>query len=107
MNKIAGVYRGSNAGSGIGFVSDDSVQSVELVYEDGERTELPFVWVSDPVGAGFYAYDFADHLQNSRQTVIGIVGRDSSGKATAQTCLAGLPLSNSPSGSAAICKGLR
>jgi hypothetical protein len=39
-----------------GHVLSAEVERLELRYEDGRATEVPFAWVSAPIEAGFYAY---------------------------------------------------
>jgi hypothetical protein len=70
-----------------GPVLNQAVQEVELLYQDGERVRLPFVWVSAPIDAGFYAYDVpVEHEQSGRLTA-AVIGRDAVGNVVAQTCL--------------------
>jgi hypothetical protein len=71
----------------VGPVLADDVQEVELLYQDGERVKVPFVWVSPPVDAGFYAYDVpAEHEQPGRLTV-ALVGLNEDGDQVAGQCL--------------------
>lgn len=70
-----------------GNVSDDAVQEVELIYQDGERVRLPFVWVSPPINAGFYAYDVPEPHEQPGHLPIALIGRDHDGKAVAHSCL--------------------
>lgn len=89
----------------VGPVLEDAVQEVELLYQDGERAKIPFVWVSSPIDAGFYAYDVPpEHEQPGRLTV-AVVGLDEDGDEVAGQCLRLAP--DEPLGSAtaeALCK---
>jgi hypothetical protein len=70
-----------------GNVSADAVQEIELIYRDGERVRLPFVWVSPPINAGFYAYDVPEPHEQPGRLPIALIGRDHDGNAVAHTCL--------------------
>ncbi|HEU5212255.1 MAG TPA: hypothetical protein VFU10_05755, partial [Gaiellaceae bacterium] len=70
-----------------GAVWNDAVQSVELIYQDGDHVKLPFVWVSAPINAGFYAYDVpTDHEQPGHLSAV-VVGYDADRKAVTHACL--------------------
>jgi len=70
-----------------GPVSEESVQQVELLYQDGERVQLPFVWVSPPINAGFYAYDVPEQHEQPGRLTIAVIGRDEDSNAVALHCL--------------------
>jgi len=40
-----------------GHLLDSDIRRLELEYEDGVRTEIPFVWVTAPIDAGFYLFE--------------------------------------------------
>jgi hypothetical protein len=47
-----------------GRILDPAVTRVLLEYENGERSEISFVWVSKPIDAGFFIFEVpAEHLQ--------------------------------------------
>lgn len=71
-----------------GPVSDGAVQEVELVYQDGERAKVPFVWVSAPIDAGFYAYDVPKEHQESGDHIKAVLGLDADRKIVARACAA-------------------
>lgn len=71
----------------LGHVSEQSVQDVELLYQDGERVRLPFVWVSPPINAGFYAYDVPEQHEEPGRLTVALIGRDEDGNAVAHRCL--------------------
>jgi hypothetical protein len=50
-----------------GRVRDRSIVRLELVYEDGARTEIPLVWVSDPIGIGFFVHAVPRERWNARR----------------------------------------
>jgi hypothetical protein len=46
-----------------GRILDPAVTRVQLEYENGERSEIAFVWVSKPIDAGFFIFEVpAQHL---------------------------------------------
>lgn len=58
-----------------GHIRDPAITRVRLEYEDGERSEIPFVWVSKPIDAGFFIFEVpATHLQVGRRgkTLLGL-----------------------------------
>jgi hypothetical protein len=62
-----------------GHILDSKIASLELVYEDGERVEIPTVWVSAPIDAGFYVHEVPrDRLRPGRRAE-ALVGRDTDG----------------------------
>jgi hypothetical protein len=69
-----------------GSVSDEAVQEIELLYQDGESDRLPFVWVSPPIDAGFYAYDVPERHEQPGHVAAVIIGRDD-GNSVAHLCL--------------------
>lgn len=40
-----------------GHLLDSEIRRLELEYEDGERADIPFVWVTAPIDAGFYYFE--------------------------------------------------
>lgn len=89
-----------------GHVSDERVHQVELLYQDGERVRLPFVWVSAPINAGFYAFDVPEQNEQPGHLTVAITGRDKYGNAVVHTCLnvRGEELARSVSEAVALCK---
>jgi hypothetical protein len=54
--------------------------SVEIRFDDGDSTTVPVVWVSAPIGAGFFGYDVpAPHWATGHRPVLLIL-RDGDGK---------------------------
>jgi hypothetical protein len=70
-----------------GPVLDDAVQTVELLYQDGDKVRLPFVWVSPPIDAGFYAYDVPERHEQPGHLSAVLIGRDGDGNPVAHLCL--------------------
>lgn len=89
-----------------GHVSEQSVQEVELLYQDGERVQLPFVWVSPPINAGFVAYEVPEQHEQPGRLTVAVIARDEDGYVVAQQCLRVSPdeLSHSVPEAAALCE---
>ena len=60
-------------------VVDPAIHRLELAYADGETTELPFVWVSPPVDAGFTAFDVPDDRERQGRHAVAVTGFDADG----------------------------
>jgi hypothetical protein len=68
-----------------GYVAAPGTDHVEIHYEDGSHEDVPVTWVSDPIDAGFFAFDpAAEHLAEGHRAV-AVVAVDASGKALART----------------------
>jgi hypothetical protein len=51
------------------FLHADAARLV-VTYADGERADIPFVWVTEPIDAGFYLFDVpASHERKGREAV--------------------------------------
>lgn len=83
-----GLSTGENGGIDwvVGPVLDPQVHRVELLYQDGERVAVPFVWVSPPLDAGFYAYDVPSEHEETGRLVVAIIGLNEKGERVAHTC---------------------
>jgi hypothetical protein len=92
-----------------GHVSEQSVQEVELLYQDGERVQLPFVWVSPPINAGFFAYEVPEQHEQPGRLTIAVIGRDQDRNAVAHQCLRVSPdeVARSVPEAAALCERQR
>jgi hypothetical protein len=90
----------------VGPVLDQAVQEVELLYQDGERVKIPFVWVSPPIDAGFYAYDVPADREEPGRLAIAVIGLDEDGGEVAQSCVPVSPdeVARSAPEAAAVCK---
>jgi hypothetical protein len=71
----------------VGSVVAPEVQEVVLVYQDGERARLPFVWVSPPVNAGFFAYEVPDEHRVPGHVTAALLGLDRDRNEVARHCL--------------------
>jgi len=68
-----------------GHVLDSRVQRLELEYQDGSRIDIPFVWVSAPIDAGFYQYEVPpEHLLVGHRAAL-IRGLDEDGNEVARS----------------------
>jgi hypothetical protein len=61
-------------------VTDPRIHRLELEYADGERVELPFVWVSAPIDAGFTAFQVSEERQRKGRHAVAMTGYDVEGK---------------------------
>ena len=76
-----------------GWVGISKADAVELSFEDGSTVDIPLVWVSAPVDAGFFIYSVpASHWQPGHLPTT-LVARDSEGKSVAQGDVTGIDLS--------------
>lgn len=89
-----------------GRVANEAVQAVELLYQDGERVKLPFVWVSAPVDEGFYAYDIPAEHEEPGRLAVAVVGLDEDREPLAHFCLLRNPeeLARSVPAAAKLCE---
>jgi hypothetical protein len=55
-----------------GNVLDERGEAIVLEYEDGRREEIPFVWVTDPINAGFWRKRIRreDQLAGRRPSIV-------------------------------------
>jgi hypothetical protein len=68
-----------------GHVLDADVARVELRYADGTATEIPIVWVSPPIDAGFFAYDVPEAQEQAGHGATALVAFDKDGGVIQQT----------------------
>jgi hypothetical protein len=59
-----------------GWLLDADVERLVLEYEDGGSSEVPLVWVSEPIDAGFFMFEVPDENQVRARRATGIVGYD-------------------------------
>jgi RNA polymerase sigma factor (sigma-70 family) len=71
----------------VGPVLEPKAQRLELLYQDGERVVIPFVWVSPPIDAGFYAYDVPPEHEQAGRLAAVVIAVDAGGEPVAHTCL--------------------
>jgi hypothetical protein len=63
-----------------GDITAPAASKITAVYADGTTHEIPFVWVSKPIGAGFFSYDIPVAHQDKQHRLVllalyGIKGR--------------------------------
>lgn len=63
----------------LGHVLDPAIDRLELRYADGERVDLPFVWVSPPIDAGFVAFQVPEDHQQAGHGAVEVVAFDGKG----------------------------
>jgi len=73
----------------VGHVSDPSIHRLEMEYADGERVELPYVWVSSPIDAGFTAFQVPEERQREGRHAVAVIGFDGAGKVVERRALPG------------------
>lgn len=71
----------------VGAVTDSRVQELELLYQDGDRVKVPFVWVSSPIDSGFYAYDVPVEHEEAGRLTVALIGLDEDGNEITHACL--------------------
>lgn len=59
-----------------GWLLEDDVERLVLEYEDGGSTEIPFVWVSEPIDAGFFMFEVPEENRTRARRATGLVGYD-------------------------------
>jgi hypothetical protein len=59
-----------------GWLLEDDVERLVLEYEDGGSTEVPFVWVSEPIDAGFFMFEVPKENRTRARRATGLVGYD-------------------------------
>lgn len=62
-----------------GHVLDPAIETLELRFEDGRQVEIPIVWVSPPIDAGFYGYEVAPETLSEGHRAKFLVALDSDG----------------------------
>jgi hypothetical protein len=73
----------------VGHISDPNVHRLELEYADGERVELPYVWVSPPIDAGFTAFQVPEERQREGRHAVAVLGYGSDGNVVERRALPG------------------
>lgn len=63
----------------VGSVLAPEIETVQLLYQDGERVTLPYVWVSEPIDAGFYAYEVPRAHRLRGRLTAAVIGLDKDG----------------------------
>jgi hypothetical protein len=71
----------------VGQVLAPEVHELEMLYQDGERAKIPFVWVSPPIDAGFYAFEVPEEHRRPGHLTFAVIGLDADGNEVARQCL--------------------
>lgn len=60
-----------------GTITATEAARLQVLYADGARTTIPFVWVSRPIAAGFFAYDIPNNrlIGSARPTAFVLTDR--------------------------------
>jgi hypothetical protein len=70
-----------------GEVLSPAVASLTLDFADGTSLPLPFVYVGEPIGAGFYFYAVPAQRRQTGTRPVAVVARDAAGKTLATRSL--------------------
>jgi hypothetical protein len=74
--------------TGVSQISGEFIESggdrLVLSYEDGAVDEIPFVWVTAPINAGFYVFDIPEEHQVAAARPVSVTLFDKDGKALAR-----------------------
>ncbi len=73
----------------LGTITAPSASLLQIVYADGTRVTIPFVWVTQPIAAGFFAYDVPDGRLSGPGRPTGLVLSDGRGKVLAREAIIG------------------
>ena len=63
-----------------GNTLSDRIQRVSIEFRDGHAVDVPFLVVSPPIDAGFFAYDVPADRQSEERGPKAVVARDSAGE---------------------------
>jgi hypothetical protein len=80
-----------------GVVGAEDTERIEVRYEDGSRTDVPFVWVSSPIDAGFVLFDIPVKNEREGSRPIAFVALDGDGNEVARQPLRYAPPGQRPS----------
>jgi hypothetical protein len=67
-----------------GAITAPSAARLEVLYADGVRTPIPFVWVSRPIAAGFFSFDIPTNRLTGSRRPTAFVLTDRHGKVLAR-----------------------
>jgi hypothetical protein len=62
-----------------GTVHDSHIARLTLRFRDGTRTDIPFVWISSPISAGFFAYELPPDQRKQARGPSEVVAEDNDG----------------------------
>lgn len=84
---VSGVFEGSQQGLPLvvsGNLLETDIERLVLEHEDGGSVELPVVWVSAPIDAGFYLYEIPERNRVRARRAVALAGYDREGKLVAR-----------------------
>ena len=67
-----------------GRLLGENIERLSLEYEGGTTAEVPFVWVSEPIDAGFYLYEVPEQHLKRGDRARALVATDSDGTTVAR-----------------------
>jgi hypothetical protein len=71
-----------------GRLLGDALERLAVEYEDGKMAEIPFVWVSPPIDAGFYLFEVPKPHRQHGHRVTALVASDADGDVVARQSIA-------------------
>jgi hypothetical protein len=75
---------GNKTGTGVSQISgefiEDGGERLELTYADGSHSDVPFVWVTAPIDAGFFVFGIPEEHQVPAERPVTITLFDKEGK---------------------------
>lgn len=74
-------FRGSTVIAG--YVTDPNIDHLELRFQDDTRVDIPLLWVSPPIDAGFYVDELTPRQHHAGHRPTELLGLDASGHAVA------------------------
>lgn len=63
-----------------GDITTPKAARITVHYADGTSTDVPFIWVSKPIAAGFFSFDIPVAHWNTRGRVVSVALEDSRGR---------------------------
>jgi hypothetical protein len=67
-----------------GHFLDPEIRRLELEYEDGASVDVPFVWVTEPIDAGFFAVDVPPEHEAAGHRAVALRAFDDDGDVVAR-----------------------
>jgi hypothetical protein len=67
-----------------GMVSGDEIERLAIEFADGASQDLDFVYVSEPIDAGFFGYTVPEDRQRGSKRPCFVVGRNAAGEIVAR-----------------------
>jgi hypothetical protein len=73
----------------LGTITAPDASLLQIVYADGTRVTIPFVWVTRPIAAGFFSYDVPTERLTGPARPTALVLSDARGKELAREAIVG------------------